>query len=146
MKSLAKMILTVVISAASCLAALAADTSGDSAKVDVTCLVPQAAATFTGTLELRLYKIHPMIADKAADLVEKVEVKGFSHTEGTETTKELVIGSQAKLDPAMKYYITCFVLDAKDKRTHMGESGKQGPSNVLTQGNPKQVSLKIRKL
>jgi hypothetical protein len=142
-----KYLTLLVVFAAFCLAALGADAPADSAKVDVTCLIPKETATFSGTLELRLYKIHPMIADKPADLVEKLEVKDFSHTAGADTKKDFVLGAQAKLDPAMKYYITCFVLDPKGSRTHMGESGnKQGPSNVLTQGNPKQATFKLRKL
>jgi hypothetical protein len=147
MRQLTTTLLTVVVSAASCLAALGAETRSETAKVDVTCRVPKAVASFSGTLVLRLYKIHPMIADKAADLVDTVEVKNFSHTEGVDTQKAFVVGAQAILDPAMKYYITCMVLDAKGTRTHMGESpDRQSSWKVLTQGNPNQAGFTVRKL
>ena len=126
---------------------LAADAQGETAKVDVTCLVPEKIASFKGTLELCLYKIHPMIADQGADLVEKLEVKDFSHTQGTETKKTFEIGAKAKLDPTQKYYITCFVLGPKGERTHMGEPGDgKFLCYVLTQGNPKEATFKLRKV
>jgi hypothetical protein len=117
-------------------------------KVEVSCLIPKTVASFAGqVLEIRLYKIHPMIADKPADLVEMVEVKDFTHTTGQDTKKDISIGAQAKLDPTMRYYLTCFVLDGRGRRTHMGEPNNgQMPCKVLTEGNPNTAAFKIRKV
>ncbi len=50
--------------------------------------------------------------------------------------------------PAMPYYLTCFVIDAKTKRYLMGEKdGKRGLCKVLTGGNPpNKVNLILRDL
>jgi hypothetical protein len=147
MQYLKQALLAMMALGAFCAAALGADAGGEMAKVDVTCVVPKAVASFAGTLELRLYKIHPLLMDAPADLVEKVEVKDFSHTQGTETKKELVIGAKAKLDPTLKYYVTCFVLGPNGQRTHMGEPGdKRFLCEVLTLGNSKLATFKVRKV
>jgi hypothetical protein len=78
-------------------------------------------------LEIRLYKHNPRIADRPADLVEKVEVKDFAHTQGKETTREFVIGAKENLEPKLGYYVTLYILD-KGQRTHIGECADgQGP-------------------
>ncbi len=96
------------------------------------------------TLELRLYSIHPLLADAAADLVEKFENPKFTHTKGQATELDVEVGAKGKLDPQRTYYVTLFVLDG-DKRTHMGEKdGKAGLCKVLTAGNPREVTLQVR--
>jgi len=118
----------------------------DTAKVTGTFLVPKERASFEGrVVEIRLYKIHPLLADKAADLVEKVEIKDFAHTKGTEIKKEFVIGAKATLEKEMKYYLTLFIL--KDgERTHMGEVPGKFLCTVLTQGEPNNVTLKVKQV
>jgi hypothetical protein len=121
-------------------------TAEDTAKVTGTFIVPKELASFEGRVaEIQLFKIHPMIADKAADLVEKVEIKDFSHTQGTETKKGFVIGAKAKLEKDMKYYLTLFIL--KDgERTHMGEVPGKFLCTVLTQGQPNNVTLTVKQV
>ncbi len=120
--------------------------SQDTAKVTGTLIVPKDLASFEGrVVELHLFKIHPLLADTAADLVEKVEVNDFSHTKGTETKKEFVIGAKAKLERDMKYYLTLFIL--KDgERTHMGEVPGKFLCTVLTQGEPNNVTLTVKQV
>jgi D-amino peptidase len=119
----------------------------DTAKVTGTFLLPKELDSFDGrVVEIRLYKIHLMIADKAADLVEKVEIKDFAHTKGTETKKAFVVGAKAKLEKDMKYYLTLFILN-DGQRTHMGEvSPGAEPPKVLTQGHPNKVTLTVRQV
>lgn len=120
----------------------------DTAEVTVTATVPAEAASFTGrVLEARLYKYDPRIADRPADLVEKVEVKGFSHTNGKATVKELSLGKKEKLEPTKGYYLTLFVLDG-GKRTHMGkcEHVKEPFNKVLTMGHPRKVKAALTEI
>jgi hypothetical protein len=117
--------------------------TGETAKVTGAFIVPKEVASFDGrTVEIQLYKIHPMLADKAADLVDTVQIPNFAHTGGTETKTEFTIGAKAKLETDMKYYITLFIL--KDgQRTHMGQVPGKFLCTVLTQGEPNQVALTV---
>lgn len=118
--------------------------SQNTAKVTGTFVLAKDLESFDGrVVEIHLYKIHPLIADKAADLVEKLEIKDFGHVKGTESEKEFVIGAKARLEKDMKYYLTLFIL--KDgKRTHMGEVPDKFLCTVLTNGEPNKVTLKVR--
>jgi len=128
------------------LAGVQARAEDKTAKVTGTFTVPKELDSIQAqVVEIRLYKIHPMIADKSADLVELVEFKDFAHAKGTETKKEFVIGAKAKLDPEMKYYLTLFIL--KDgRRTHMGQVPGKFLITVLTQGNPDTVAITVKKV
>lgn len=116
----------------------------DTAKVTGTFHLSKELESFDGrVVEILLFKIHPLLADAPADLVEKVELKNFTHTQGAETKKEFVIGSKAKLEKDKKYYLTLFIL--KDgKRTHMGEVPGKFLCTVLTNGEPNKVTLQVR--
>jgi hypothetical protein len=117
-----------------------------STKVQGTLVVPKDLASFAGRLlEIRLYKYDPRLADRAADLVEKVEIKDFAHTEGTETKKTFVIGAKGEIEPKRAYYVTLFVLDG-NKRTHIGDAdhAKKNLCRVLTDGQPNQITMVIR--
>jgi RNA polymerase sigma factor (sigma-70 family) len=124
-----------------------AEEKKETTRVEGTVVIPKEVASFEGrVLEIRLYKHDPRIADKGADLVEKIEAKDFAHTQGKETKKEFVIGAKNDLEPKLGYYVTLFVLE-KDQRTHLGESAPgKGPCMVLTQGNPNKVSLTVREV
>ncbi len=140
---------TLIVLGAVCwmpgLAATADDVvADDTARVTGTLVLPAELDSFARRrLELRLYKIHPLLADAPADLVDLVEVEDFSHEQGKETKKAFEIGGQAALEPDKSYYLTCFVLDGT-ARTHIGETAEKGLCNVLTQGNPREVSLTAR--
>lgn len=113
-----------------------------------TVVIPKDVASFTGrTLEIRLYKIHPKLADAPATLVEKLEAKDFAHTKGTETKKDIALGANEKLDPRLRYYMTLFVLDG-NVRTHMGEAdhAKNNLCNVLTEGQPRKIVVTFKEL
>jgi hypothetical protein len=116
-----------------------------STRVEGTVVVPKEVPSFGKRLvEIRLYRYDPRIADKAADLVEKVELKGFDHTAGKETKKNFVIGAKGALEPGMNYYLTLFLLEG-GRRTHIGEcQHARGLCKVLTGGNPSKVVLKVR--
>ncbi|VTS06815.1 hypothetical protein [Tuwongella immobilis] len=73
-------------------------------------LIPKAVASFDNhMLEIRLNQDDPRIADKAADLVERLEIKPFAHMQGTDTNQPFVIGEKGTLDGQMGYYLTDFV-------------------------------------
>jgi len=129
------------------LTATAADKPG-SAKVTGAVITSKTVKNYSGlTLELRLYEYHPFIADKPADLVAKLNLKNYAHKAGKETKPRFTIGEDGKIKPGMSYYLTCFVIDAKDKRYLMGEKdGKRGLCKVLTGGNPNKVNLILRDL
>ena len=119
-----------------------------STKVTGTVIVPKEVPSFDGrVLELRLYAYDPRIADKAATLVEKVDVKGFTHVEGKETKKAFVIGAKGELKPNTKYYVTAFVLKGED-RTHIGQADhvKVPLNKVLTDGNPRTVTIRFKEI
>lgn len=113
----------------------------DTARVTGTLVLPADLDSFAGRcLEIRLYKIHPLLADAPADLVDLVEMKDFGHEQGTETRQAFEIGGRAALEPDKRYYITCFVLDG-EARTHIGETPEKDLCKVLTQGHPREVTL-----
>jgi hypothetical protein len=119
-----------------------------STKVTGVVIVPKDVASFDGrVLELRLYAIEKNIADKAADLVEKVEIKDFTHETGKETKKEFTIGAKGELKPNHRYYITAFVLRG-DNRTHIGQADhvKEPFNKVLTDGSPREVTIRFKEI
>jgi hypothetical protein len=117
-------------------------------KVKGVVIIPKEVASFEGrVLELRLYTIDKNIADKAADLVEKVEIKDFKHETGKETKKEFTVGAKGELNARNRYYITAFVLDG-EKRTHIGQADhvKEPFNKVLTDGNPREVTIRFKEV
>lgn len=125
----------------------AEDKKEPTAEVKATIVVPKTVESFKGrTLEVRLYKYDPLIADKAADLVDIIEEKNFAHTKGNDTVKELSLGKKAKLEERRSYYVTLFILDGKD-RTHMGDcEHAKGFAKVLTNGQPNVIKAIFREL
>jgi hypothetical protein len=129
--------------------AVRADDKDDkTTKVTGTVIVPKDVPSFEGrVLELRLYTTDKNSAGKAADLVELVEIKDFTHLEGKETKKEFTIGAKGELKPNHRYYITAFILK-KDERTHIGQADHvKGPLNkVITDGNPREVTIRFKEI
>lgn len=126
--------------------AIAADdvVEDDTARVTGTLRLPADLDSFAGRrLEIRLYKIHPLLADAPADLVDLVEVKDFGHEKGVETKQAFEIGGKAALESDKSYYLTCFVLDG-EARSHIGETPEKDLCKVLTQGHPREVTLTAR--
>lgn len=118
----------------------------DSAQVTGTFVISKDIDSFAGhVVEIRLFKIHPLLADAPADLVELVEIKEFAHEKGHETKKEFAIGSKAKLEMDKRYYLTLFI--TKDgKRTHMGEVPGKFLCTVLTMEEPSKVEMTVKRL
>jgi hypothetical protein len=117
-------------------------------RVTGTAIVPKDVPSFEGrVLELRLYAIDKNSADKKADLIEKVEVKGFTHAAGKETKAEFVIGAKGELNANARYYVTAFVLKGED-RTHIGQADhvKTPLNKVLTDGNPRAVTIRFKEI
>lgn len=126
--------------------AFAAD--NESTKVTGTATVPKSVASFEKlTLEVRLYAYDPRIADKPADLVDKLEIKNFKHAMGTDTVEKIELGAKGKLDPNLGYYITTFVLDGKE-RAFIGDiqHAPDGFAKVLTGGQPREITATVRSL
>jgi len=126
---------------------IGADKPG-SAKITGAVIAPKSVKNFSGlTLELRLYEYHPLIADKPADLIAKLEMKNHAHKKGKETKTTFTLADKRQINPRMSYYLTCFVIDANGKRYLMGEKdGKRGLCKMLTEGNPNKVKLILRDL
>ena len=120
----------------------------NSSKVTGTVVTAASVKGYSGlVLELRLYEYHPLIADKPADLVAKLNLKNYAHKAGKETKTHFTIGENGGKKPGMAYYLTCFVIDRAGKRTLMGEKdGKRGLCKVLSAGNPNKVNLILRDL
>ncbi|MDA0254741.1 MAG: hypothetical protein O3C39_07650 [Planctomycetota bacterium] len=107
-------------------------------------VLPADLGSFAGRrLEIRLYKIHPLLADAPATLVDVFDLEEFGHEQGRETKQAFEVGGDAVLEPDMSYYITCFVLDG-DARTHIGETPDKDLCSVLTRGSPREVTLTAR--
>lgn len=107
--------------------------------------IPKSLESFENlTLEIRLYKFNPLIADKAADLVEKKRWMKINHKKGSQSAIDFDLGQKATLDTRMHYYLTIFLLDGK-KRTHIGEiDGKRGLNKVITNGKSKNLKIMLR--
>ncbi len=120
----------------------------DKTTVTGTVVIPKDVTSFDDrVVELRLYSIAKNVADKKADLLERVELKGFSHTTGKETKREFIIGAVGKLDANNRYYVTAFVLN-KDERTHIGTADhvKEPFNTVLTDGSPREVTIRFKEI
>ena len=122
-----------------------------STEVAGTMVVPADVASIKGsTVDIRLYEYHPMIADKAATLVDQVERKNFAHSKGKETRTAFSIGEKPgrKINQRMQYYVTLFIHSGdpeKTPRTHMGKPADgKFLCKVLTAGNPRQIVMKVR--
>jgi len=114
------------------------------ATVTGTILVPKDVPSFQErVVEIRLYKIHPLLADASATLVDKVEIKDYSHTQGTDTKTEFLVGGDETLEQNLMYYVTLFILQ-DGKRTHIGEVPGKFLCKVLTHGEPVTVDFKVR--
>jgi hypothetical protein len=116
-------------------------------KVTGTFTVPKEQASFDKlTLEIRLYEYDPKVADKGAELVEKVEVKDFKHEKGKETVEKFEIGAKGKLNDGKGYYMTLYVLDG-DTRVSRGDMDHdKGLGKVLTDGHPREVKATARQI
>lgn len=116
----------------------------DSALVTGAVVLPADLDSFAGrVVEIRLYKIHPLLADAPADLVDLLELPDVAHDRGGETRTPFRLGDRATLESDKTYYLTCFILDG-DRRTHIGEPPGGGLCKVLTAGQPREATLVVR--
>lgn len=118
-----------------------------STKVTGTFTVPKEHASFDKlTLEIRLYEYDPRLADKQADLIEKVEVKNFKHEKGKETVEKFEVGAKGTVKDGRAYYLTLYVLDG-DTRVSRGDlSHDAGLGKVLTNNHPREVKATARQI
>ncbi len=116
-------------------------------KVTGTFTVPKEQASFEKlTLEVRLYEYDPKVADKGADLVEKVEVKDFKHEKGKETVEKFEVGAKGMIKDGKAYYLSLYVLDG-DTRVSRGDlSHDAGLGKVLTDKFPREVKATARQI
>jgi len=118
--------------------------AADSALVTGEVVLPADLDSFAGrVVEIRLYKIHPLLADAPADLVDLLELPDVAHDRGGETRTPFRLGDRATLESDKTYYLTCFILDG-DRRTHIGEPPGGGLCKVLTAGQPREATLVVR--
>lgn len=114
-------------------------------RVEGTLVVPARLESFEGrVVEIRLYEFDPFLADVAATLIEKLELKNYSHTKGKARRTPFVVGAKGKLNERMRYYVTLFILQG-GKRTHIGECAhRKGLCTVLTGGQPRTITMTVR--
>ncbi len=116
-------------------------------KVTGTFTVPKEQASFEKlTLEVRLYEYDPKVADKGADLVEKVEVKDFKHEKGKETVEKFEVGAKGMLKDGRAYYLTLYVLDGETRVSRGDMDHDKGLGKVLTNGQPREVKATARQI
>ena len=145
--------LTLAVTLLVCPLFAADDKKADSKKDDTTTKVtgtfsvPKDQASFDKlTLEIRLYEYDPKVADKGADLVEKVEVKNFKHEKGKETVEKFEVGAKGTIKDGRAYYLTLYVMDG-DTRVSRGDlSHDAGLGKVLTNGHPREVKATARQI
>jgi hypothetical protein len=106
--------------------------------------VPADVEAFSDrTADLLLFEYDPRLADAPARQVDHVAIKPFGHEKGKETSVDFRIGT-GTINTSRSYYVTAFVLDGTT-RTHIGElDGKSGMNKVLTNGNPREITLIVR--
>lgn len=121
----------------------------DSTKVTGTLVVPAGVPSFRNlTVEIKLFRYDPRLADVSADLVDAGYLKDYQHQQGKETRTAFAIGTKpgAKTDAKKRYYVTLFI--TKDgRRTHMGQCAhRKGLCLVLTQGHPREITMTVKSL
>jgi hypothetical protein len=117
-------------------------------KVKASVVVPAELASFEKSrLEIKLWEYDPRLADVKASLFDEVVVKDYAHKKGKETRSAFSLGEKVnggKTSAGKAYYLTVFVTQG-DQHTHIGEKdGKPGMTKVLTDGNPREVTLVLR--
>ena len=75
------------------------------------------------TAWIRLWEYHPLIADKAADLVSEKKIGQIVHNQGNSTSINFSLGDKSTIKNEMNYYITVGIYEGDnvndlDKRTH----------------------------
>jgi hypothetical protein len=116
-------------------------------KVTGTFTVPKEQMSFDKlTLEIRLYEYDPKLADKGADLVEKVEVKDFKHAMGKETVEKFEIGAKGMMKEGKAYYLTLYVMDGESRVSRGDLDHDKGLGKVLTDGHPREVKAVARQI
>ena len=110
-------------------------------------VVPKEQPTFEKlTLEIRLYEYDPKVADKRADLVDKVEVKDFDHEMGKETVKDFEIGGKGMIKEGRGYYLLLYVKDGETNVSRGDLEHDKGLGKVLTDGHPREVKAVARQI
>jgi len=119
-----------------------------SAKVTGHIITPKTVKDYAGlVLEIRLYEYDPLLADAPATLIGTFSKKNYAHKTGSETKTKFIIGDAAKIKPRRSYYLTCYVIDAKDNRMLMGKKkDKSFLCHVLTNGHPNKATLILKDL
>ena len=125
----------------------AVEPADDAAAVVGTLVIPKTVEAFADhTLEIKLWEYDPRLADVGANLVGEFKIEKFSHAADKESKTKFTVGDQLKPRDDRSYYITVFILK-DDNRTHIGEQdGKPGLCKVLTGGNPREVTMVVRKV
>lgn len=117
-----------------------------SAKVPITIRISAQTPSFTGArLVVMLFHDHPTQPDRGDSAVDSRIDRAFSHRQGKETVVSVVLGENAKLNPAVQYSVNATVFGADNKLTHAAVVDDQrGPFPVITNGAPATRDLSVR--
>jgi hypothetical protein len=109
--------------------------------------VPKGQMSFDKlTLEIRLYEYDPKMADDAATLVDKLQIKDFKHEQGKETVKDFEVGAKGTVKDGKGYYLTLYVLDGETRVSRGDMDHDKGLGKVLTDGHPREVKATARQI
>ncbi|MDY3558745.1 hypothetical protein R5W23_005902 [Gemmata sp. JC673] len=90
----------LIILASGVINAVRAEDKDATTTVTETAITPKDVESFgSRVVELRLSGINKQLADRSADLIEKIELKDFSHVTGKETKKAFTVGAKGGSDP-----------------------------------------------
>ncbi len=124
--------------------------STQTAKVTVTVVFPETLASFDDrSIKVFLDKADP--AQPGANVttwhpIDTQVVDHVSHTKGTESKQEIIVGAKATLDPNAKYMVMARILDASGKNKGVAMADHKPNVVVLTGGSPTDVSMTVAHL
>lgn len=119
----------------------------DSARVVIELTIPAEIEDLNDRpLKVWLFGYDPRLADVSATKIDADENLTVSHRQSEETKMTIVLGEEAKVVPTNHYYVMLYVHDDKG-RSHSFSHSSYGPiPHVLTDGNPRILELKLRKI
>jgi hypothetical protein len=137
---------TLILSFVTLVALGANAVAQDSAQVQITVKISDKTPSFRDQrLVVMLYHDNPLQGDRGDTAVDRLIDRKFFHQQGQETVFKITLGEKARLKPGVQYTVNLTVFDGASNRTHVGEmNGATGPFRVITNGNPRDVTLTVR--
>jgi hypothetical protein len=103
-------------------------------------------------LFVQMFEYDPLLADRAADLVDTATIADLGHDAGAESRYAFTIGKEKKIRPNRNYYIVAIIckdaakLDYPNRLYYGLPTHTTGICKVLTNGEPTQVTFKGKKV